>query len=164
MSDRKSEFKEDFGLTGRLTEIVKKTQSQGGGKKGSSTRDHVFILRSSIHIALKQEQNLFVTFYDVQKAYDHADPQDMLYVAWMHGLKGKLWRLTKQLNTNLTAKIKTRHGITRRITRQVAGKQGGKTMTLLFAKMMDVMAEDMDKDEEMGMKIGNIEIGSLLML
>ena len=149
-------------LNERMTDILKMTPSQGGGKKGSSTRDHVFILRSAIHLALRQKLEFYVTFYDVQKAYDHADPEDMMFVAWTHGLKGKLWRLTKQLNTNLTARIKTRHGITRRIIRQVGGKQGGKTMTLLFAKMMDVLAEEVEVDDELGVTIGNINIGSLL--
>ena len=29
----------------RMGEVVSLTQAQGGGKKGSSTRDHVFLLR-----------------------------------------------------------------------------------------------------------------------
>jgi predicted nucleic acid-binding protein len=146
----------------RMIDMISLTQSQGGGKKGSSTRDHVFILRSVITIAMKQKRDLYVTFYDVQKAYDHADPEDMMHVAWTHGLNGKIWRLTKSLNTNLTARIKTRHGITRKIKREIGGKQGGKTMTFLFAKMMDVLAEEMDENHEMGINVANIKIGSLL--
>ena len=83
---------------------------------------------------------MYVTFYDVAKAYDRADVEDMLVTAWEHGVKGKLWRLMKSLNTNLTARIKLRHGMTREIERKAGGKQGGKNFGFLFAKMMDVLA------------------------
>ena len=42
---------------------------------------------------------MFVTFYDVSKAYDWADVNDMLVTVWERGLRGKLWRLMKNLNT-----------------------------------------------------------------
>ena len=91
----------------RMRNAIQLTPAQGGGKKGSATRDHVFLLRSAISASIKYKRKIFVTFFDVQKAYDHADPQDMLYVAWNAGLRGKIWRLTKLLNTNLTSKINT---------------------------------------------------------
>ena len=41
-----------------IEENVTFTQSQGGGKKGASPRDYVFILRSIIDIVIKQEKPL----------------------------------------------------------------------------------------------------------
>ena len=73
---------------------------------------------------------MFVTFYDVAKAYDKANIEDMLVIAWEHGIRGKLWRLMKSLNTNLTARIKLRHGMTREIERKAGGKQRGKKFWL----------------------------------
>ena len=134
----------------RMTEIVTMTQAQGGGKKGSSTRDHVFILRGAMIHAMKNQKKMFVTFYDVSKAYDRADVEDMLVTVWDRGMRGKLWRLMKSLNTELTAIIKTRHGLTREILRRAGGKQGGKNFGFLFAKMMDVLAEEVEKDETIG--------------
>ena len=148
-------------LHNRMTRIMKLSPSQGGGKKGTSTRDHVFLLRAIISTAIKEKRDLFITFFDVQKAYDHADPEDMMHVAWNQGLKGKLWRLTRLLNTNLTAKINTRYGKTRKIIREIGGKQGGKTMTYLFAKLMDTLAEEMQETEDIGININNIQIGAL---
>ena len=106
--------------------------------------------------ALKNKQKIYVTFYDVSKAYDRADVEDMLVTAWECGLKGKLWRLMVALNTNLTAKIKTRHGLTEEIRRIAGGKQGGKNFGFLFAKMMDVLAEEMLKDEAIGVKLDEL--------
>merc|ERR1739838_1165084 len=122
------------------------TQAQGGGRKGSSTRDHLFILRGAMAHAIRNGTDLYITYYDVAKAYARADVEDMLVEAWEHGLKGKVWRMMKILNTNLTAKIKTKHGLTREIQREAGGKQGGKNFGFLFAKMMDLMSEEADVD------------------
>ena len=51
----------------RMTKIIPMTQAQGGGKKGASTRDHVFILRSAITYAIKNKKKFFVTYYDVSR-------------------------------------------------------------------------------------------------
>ena len=142
----------------RMTDLVPMSQAQGGGKKGCSTRDHVFILRGAITHALKNKTNLYVTFYDVTKAYDRADVDDMLIIAWEHGLKGKLWRLMKNLNTNLTAKIKMRQEFTRSIERKAGGKQGGKNFGFLFAKMMDVLAEEMENNSSLGITINELHL------
>ena len=145
----------------RMRTIIDMTPAQGGGKKGTATRDHVFILRSAISAALHQKRQIFLTFYDVKKAYDHADPDHMLHVAWNSGLKGKLWRLTKLLNTNLTARVNTRYGKSRKILREIGGKQGGKIMTFLFAKLMDTLAEDIQRIPDLGISINDVDLGVL---
>ena len=148
-------------INSRMTKIVPMSQAQGGGKRGASTRDHVFLLRGAITHALKNKQKMYLTYYDVSKAYDRADVEDMLVTAWEQGLRGKLWRLMVALNTNLTAKIKTRHGLTEEIRRIAGGKQGGKNFGFLFAKMMDVLAEEMVEDERIGVKMDELHIALL---
>ena len=139
-------------INNRMTQLVPLTQAQGGGKKGSSTRDHIFILKGAIAMALKHKRDLFITFYDVSKAYDRSDVCDMLTAIWDHGMKGKCWRLLKELNTNLTAQIKTRHGLTEEIQRLAGGKQGGKNFGFLFAKLMDLIQEEASENPELGVQ------------
>ena len=81
---------------------------------------------------------------------------------WEHGFKGKAWRLMKALNTNLTAVIKTRHGITREIKRNAGGKQGGKNFGFLFAKLMDLLSEEAQGDENLGITWGLLKLAFLL--
>ena len=145
----------------RVTKMAKFTQAQAGGVKGGSTADHVFILRNIIAIALKQKRKIVITFYDVAKAFDRADMDDMLVAMHDSGVKGKVWRLMKTLNEGLTAKINTKAGLTREIRRETGGKQGGKLMVSLFAKMMDTLASDM-MEKNMGITIGDTKIPSLL--
>ena len=149
-------------INNRMIQLVPLTQSQGGGKKKSSTRDHLFVLRGAMAYALKYKTDLHITFYDVEKAYDRASVEDLLVEAWDHGMKGKVWRLMKILNTKLTAQIKTKHGLTREIERLAGGKQGGKNFGFLFAKMMDVLQEEAKKDENLGISQGLLKLIFLL--
>ena len=145
-------------INNRMLRIVPLTQAQGGGKKGSATRDHLFILRGAMAYALKYKKELFVTFYDVTKAYDRASVEDMLVELWDHGLKGKLWRLLKALNTNLTCQVKTKHGLTNEIERLVGGKQGGKNFGFMFAKLMDLLQEEYGEREDLGVEYNLLKL------
>ena len=127
----------------RIEAQVPFTQAQGGGKKGSSCCDHLFILRSIIDLSNRKKQETFITFYDVSKAYDNADNDDMMKTIWECGLRGKTWRILKNLNSNLKAIVKTKHGHTREIEMDVGGRQGSSIMGRLFSKMMDGLAEKM---------------------
>ncbi len=104
-----------------MEKIVKFTQGQAGGKKGASTVDQLFLLRLIMTLAKERKQNLFITYYDVSKAYDNADVHNMLYIIWQAGVRGKIWRLLKNMSTNLTAVVKTRYGVSRPIKRENGG-------------------------------------------
>ena len=129
---------------------VQFTQAQAGGRKGASTADHVFILRSIIEVAKKEKRNIIITFYDVVKAYDRADTDDMMFSMSRSNVKGKLWKLMRSINQGLTASVNTKAGLSREIKRETGGKQGGKLMVPLFAKMMDNLAEDMNDKQDLG--------------
>lgn len=128
-------------IDNRIEAHVPFTQAQGGGKRGSSTCDHLFILRTMIDISKADKRETYITFYDVQKAYDNADNDDMLEKIWESGLRGKAWRILKNMNSNLKATVKTRHGLTREFIMEIGGRQGSKNTGRLFAKMMDHLAE-----------------------
>ena len=104
---------------------------------------------------------LIVTFYDIKKAYDKASMDDMLVVANEQGFDGKIWRLTKSLNKDLTARVKTKAGVTKQIERVTGGKQGGKLMVPLFLKMIDTLSEDLTQNPDIGISIGNLVIACL---
>ena len=151
-------------INNRLLQTISFTQAQAGGKKGASPTDHVFILKNIMAIARKEGRELIVSYFDVQKAYDRACMKDMLYVLHENGFCGKIWRLTRALNVNLTARIKTKAGLTREIVREMGGKQGGKLMVPMFAKTMDTLAEEMMVDETLGIMINGEKIPVLIFM
>ena len=75
--------------------------TQAGGRSGACTCDHIFVLRSLIKISIKQKRKTFITFYDVKKALDNVENEDMLGVMWQGGLRGKVWRILKDLSSEL---------------------------------------------------------------
>ena len=89
---------------------------------------------------------------------------DMLYILNQNGFIGKIWRLTKALNKNLTARVKTKAGLSRVIKRETGGKQGGKLMVPLFAKLMDTIAEDFSQDAHVGVEIDGNKIPAILFM
>ena len=149
-------------IDNRIEYLVKFSQAQGGGKKGSSCCDHLFLLRAIIDTSLKEKRTTFVTFYDVSKAYDNVDNNDLLIIMWEKGLRGKAWRILKELSTNLTTVVNTRYGQTPEIQMEIGGKQGSRLTGRMFAKMMDLIAEEL-QETDLGFKIDiNLIIAALL--
>ena len=146
----------------RMQKIVKFTQGQAGGIKGASTCDHLFLLRGMMACAIARKENLFITFYDVAKAYDRADVNNMMHIIWKAGVRGKLWRILLNLSTNLRATIKTRYGPSREIIRENGGRQGSSLTGRLFSKQMDTLSEQCEEQNEENFVINeNFNIGCL---
>ena len=146
----------------RIDYLVPFTQAQGGGKKGASTSDHLFIMRAIIDLSIKQKRETFITFYDVSKAYDNVNNEDMLSIIWEKGLRGKAWRILRALNTDLKASIKTRFGLTRTIDMEIGGKQGSRLTGKMFSKLMDTLAEEMENNGD-GFQLSNEFIIAVLL-
>ena len=72
---------------------------------------------------------------------------------WEKGVRGKLWRILKNMSTNLTAKIKTRYGLSREIPRDNGGRQGSRLTGRLFAKQMDVLSENFIENPDLNFPI-----------
>ena len=150
-------------LDNRIEKKVLFTQAQAGGQKGLSTCDHIFIIRAIISIAKKQKRNIFLTYYDVEKAYDNVDVDNMLVILWERGFRGKAWRILKNLSKNLTSKVKTRFGVTKPFEMEIGGRQGSRLTGRLFSKQMDVLSEEMMEKTSEALQINdNLRIGALL--
>ena len=81
---------------------------------------------------------------------------------WESGLRGKSWRILKNLSQDLKAIVKTKYGPTRTINMEIGGKQGSRLTGRMFAKMMDTLAEDLQPTKE-GFKFNNDFIISVLL-
>ena len=67
---------------------------------------------------------------------------------WEKGLRGKAWRILKELNTYLKREIKTSYGITREVDMEIGGRQGSRVTGRMFAKLMDLLAEEVIESKE----------------
>ena len=72
----------------------------------------------------------------------------MFTIMWDKGLRGKAWRILKNLNTNLKAVMNTKYGPTREIGMEIGGKQGSRLTGRMFSKLMDTLAEELETTNE----------------
>ena len=66
------------------------TEAQAGGRPNRSTIDHIFTLKSVIQQRFYEKKQTYVAFIDLEKAYDQAWKDAVLYTLWNRGIKGKI--------------------------------------------------------------------------
>ena len=84
---------------------------RGSGRPNRSTIDHIFTLKSVIQQRLYKENETYVAFIDLEKAYDQAWKDAVLYSLWNTGIKAKIWRVIYELNSNQKKKKKFRQNL-----------------------------------------------------
>ena len=139
-------------VNNRIGPEVNMSDAQAGGVKGRATVDHILILKELVNIAKKDRKGTIITYLDVTKAYDKAWLDAILYVLHKQGINTKLWKLVKDLNTNLKTTIQTKHGPTRQISIKDSIRQGGVLSVTLYALMMDEINKDL-LNTDLGIKI-----------
>ncbi len=86
-----------------------------------------------------------------------------MYVMHKEGTDQPTWKIIKDLNTNLTAKLKTKHGLTRPISIKDSIRQGGVLSVIQYTLLMDEINKEIIK-QNIGLRINTIDepIGCLL--
>ena len=151
-------------VNNRIKHEINTSEAQAGGQAGKSTADHITILNSIINHKKKNKvKNLYIAFLDVTKAYDKAWLNAILYVTHKNGLNGKNWRIVKELNSNLTAKIHTHHGDTREIAIRDSIRQGGVLSMVEYANLMDEIAKELNLRQVGNQQIWSNEVNGCLL-
>ena len=149
-------------INGRAKPAVNITEAQAGGKEGAATADHLITLKETVKQIRKRNKTAYVIFLDVQKAYDKAWLDAIMYVMHKNGLKGKNWEITRKLNTNLRATIRTKYGNTRQIQIRDSIRQGGVLSVLQYATIIDEIAKELNQ-RQLGITIEGLgKLGCLL--
>ncbi len=150
-------------LNNRALKLINITDAQAGGKKGRATVDHLLVIKEIIQLAKVTRKPLYIAFLDVTKAYDKAWLDAIMYVMNKEGIETNLWTLIRQLNQNLTARIRTKDGLTRPIKIKDSIRQGGVLSVAQYALLMDEISKEIAKESK-GIEIPNTsdKIGDLL--
>ena len=59
-------------INNKIMNKINMTENQGGGRKGSSTTDHLKIINTYVKSMRRKKKTVYITFLDVTKAYDKA--------------------------------------------------------------------------------------------
>ena len=109
-------------INNRIQTQITMTPNQVGGQKGKATVDYILRIWNIINKARKSKQTIQITFLDVTKAWNKA----IMYTLDKSGIKRDEWTIAKKLNENITARIRTSNGQTRRIQIKDSIRQGGR--------------------------------------
>ena len=125
---------------------VQLTEAQAGGIPGSATCDHIIILDQTIREIRDEKETAYIIFLDVHKAYDKAWLNAILYALNQNGVSGNNLTMIKKINTNLRARIHTKHGLTREIKIRDSIIQGGVLSVIEYATLIDEIAKELKKN------------------
>ena len=87
----------------------------------------------------------------------------ILYVINKNGLSGKKWRILKNLNSNLKAKIRTKFGMTREINVKDSIRQGGVLSVVEYANLIDEIAKEIKHENTGKTTINDTELTGCLL-
>ena len=86
-----------------------------------------------------------------------------MYTTHKNGLEGRNWKIVKELNSNLTAKVRTKYGLTRKIQIKDSIRQGGVLSVIEYANLMDEIAKELQEKSTGNQEIwSNTTMGCLL--
>ena len=133
----------------RVKKAVKLTDAQAGGIPGSATVDHLIVLKQIINEIRNKGNTAYLVYLDVQKAYNKAWLDAILDALHKNGVAGKNLQMVKKLNSNLTAKMHTRHGLTGEIRIRDSIRQGGVLSVIEYATLIEEISKEL-KEQDLG--------------
>ena len=92
-------------INNRVVKDLEFTEGQAGRRKNRSTTDQMFILKSFIKETKIEKKKLYITYIDIEKAFDEAWLDGIMYILWNKGIKGKIWRIIMNLNKDLKQSV-----------------------------------------------------------
>ena len=146
----------------RIKKEIIITDAQLGGKAKSSTVDHIYTIKELAKLSQNRNQSVYLTYLDVQKAYDKAWNDGIMYAMYTNGLKSRLWKMVQLLTKTYTAQVKTKFGLTNTFSVTNTVRQGGVLAVTQYALMMDEVAKEIN-NRNIGIEMDNgKKIGCLL--
>ena len=112
--------------------------------------------------AIKDRRPLYIAFLNISKAYNKAWLDAIMYILWHSGIRGRIWRMIRNLSTTMSAQIRTKYGLTR-IIKMKNIRQGGVLSVTEYSKMVDSMCAVFE-EQGVGTRYGHIIIPSLLLM
>ena len=126
----------------RLRKLFIVNNMQFGFSPGKGTTDAVFITQQLQEKHSEVHKDLFLTFVDLEKAYDRV-PMDLVY--WCLRRRGdseKLMRVVEATYHGASTVVRTMHGRTDEFPFKVGLHQGSGLSPFLFIVVLDVISEE----------------------
>ena len=126
-------------LESKLRQATEATleKAQSGFRKGYSTQDHIFTLRKLIETTTIQDGKLFITFIDLEKAFDRVQREMMWEILEKIKISKQLLGAIKSIYRMTTNYIRTGNETTEEFITTKGLRQGGALSPMLFILFLD---------------------------
>ena len=150
-------------ILNRADDKIEKSFSeyQAGGRSSRSIQEQLFILRSIMEYENYKNQNIYVQFMDLRKAFDKMVLKNIMNNLWEIGIRGRIWRNIYNINKSAILTINTPFGSTNAIEVEEIVKQGSVLASKLAALHTDSV-NNMFKTTKIGYYYGEKHIPQLL--
>jgi exonuclease III len=136
-------------------------ERQGGFRAGRSTVDQALILHEALLRRKRAGKETFLCFVDFRKAFDTVWHEGLWKRMWDTGIRGKAWRVTRNLYSSINACVKLGDKTSRNVSMRQGVRQGCPLSPILFNLFVEALAERLRKSG-FGAKIKGIDLESLL--
>lgn len=121
-------------------------EEQYGFRAGRSTIDLIFALRNLMESRWENQEHMYITFLDLEKAYDHL-PRNIVWecLSRKNVSQGMINRI-KSTYKNCKSRVKTSAGTTPWFEVRSGVRQGSVLSPLLFAVVMDDILMKVDRE------------------
>ena len=136
-------------LNNRLYTLLGKhgTKCQFGATPNKGCRDGSFTLKTLLTQRKEHDQESFVLFVDLVKAYDTVNHELLIEILEQYGAPPKIRSAIKRMYTDLTVRI-TLDGVSAEIPQTVGVRQGDNLSPVLFLFFMSAFAESLETEWE----------------
>ena len=144
----------------RVEPIIREnsTPLQGGGKKGESPEEYLYVLQTIIDKSKQNKKSCKFIITDVEKAFDQAWRAGVFDNLMKRGIHGEILELIWKMNSNARARIKENSSVhSKEFDVEESVKQGGGLSAILYGQHISSVVEDLE-DENLGPRIGSINV------
>ena len=98
---------------------------QGACRKKQSCIHTAYLLQETVSSALEHNNNVFVAFFDVSKAFDTVWTDGLFYKLYKMGIRGRIWRILYRSYQDFYCRVKVEHKFSEWYQMRCGIHQGG---------------------------------------
>ena len=124
-------------IINRLNNHLQFTEAQAGTQLRKNTLTNLLALKFVIQQRMIQNQETYVAFIDLEKAFDKIWSSAIFYPLWKSAVFYLLWRIMHKLNNNQETRVMTKFGLIDTIVIKDSIRQGRPLSGLEFGLLID---------------------------
>ena len=128
---------------------------QGAGRKGISCTHSAMLLQETVSSRLNMGSKVFVTYFDVSKAFDSVWINGLFYQLRSLGIIGVTWRLLYKMYVNFRCRVRLGDKLSEWYTMSCGIHQGGYLSLVKYVSFINTLVEEL-KDSKLCIAINNV--------